>query len=129
MRSRRRRVRGLGLRASHRPQAPSPPPALVPPPPRRYRAGQRFGKHIDESNDLGGGVFTVFTLLLYLSSCRGGETAFYGPRGRQLCAVAPQPGMALLHMHGDDCLEHEGAAVTGGEKWVLRSDVAFRRRR
>ncbi|KAI8466115.1 MAG: oxidoreductase [Monoraphidium minutum] len=57
---------------------------------------------------------------------RGGETVFYGDRGRVLAAVAPQPGLALLHLHGEDrCLEHEGTQVLAGTKYVLRSDVVF----
>lgn len=40
-------------------------------------------------------------------------------------AVAPQAGMALLHLHGEECLEHEGAVVRSGVKYVLRSDVIF----
>lgn len=134
--------------------------------------GQRFGRHIDESNDLGGKRYTQYTLvsptavpcwavwlpaclparalareqaapracphtllaatsrrpqLIYLSACGGGETKFYGSRNRVLASVVPQPGLALLHKHGDYCLEHEGAAVTAGVKYVLRSDVVFRR--
>ena len=101
----------------------------------RYDRGQRFGKHIDESNDLGGGRYTQFTLLIYLSPCGGGQTIFYGGGGgggrrgsRQLAAVSPAPGLALLHRHGACCLEHEGAAVTAGCKYVLRSDVVFQER-
>jgi hypothetical protein len=131
--------------------------------------GQAFGKHIDESNELGAGLYTQYTLLVYLSRCSGGETIFYGERvsvamiakmcdvrchprvpvtclafigpdqspsppracagnrNRRLATVVPQPGLALLHRHGDECLEHEGAAVTGGTKYVLRSDVVFQR--
>ncbi|KAL4457534.1 hypothetical protein ABPG75_012399 [Micractinium tetrahymenae] len=91
----------------------------------RYRPGQRFGRHVDDSNELGGGRFTQYTLLIYLSSCGGGETVFYGSRNRRLLSVAPAPGLALLHKHGDCCLEHEAAAVTAGCKYVLRSDVVF----
>jgi hypothetical protein len=111
--------------ASCRRQLPTPhvlPPRAAPSPP------QKFGRHIDESNELGGGRYTAYTLLIYLSSCGGGDTIFYGGRNRRLAAVAPQPGLALLHRHGDDCLEHEAAAVTGGVKYVLRSDVVFQRR-
>lgn len=39
--------------------------------------------------------------------------------------MTPQPGLALLHRHGDECMEHEAAAVTAGIKYVLRSDVVF----
>ncbi|KAF5839012.1 hypothetical protein DUNSADRAFT_1788 [Dunaliella salina] len=162
----------------------------------RYEKGQRFGKHVDESTDLGDGRHTRFTLLIYLSgqlhqgirqqssapddgvrkgkrsntstpstkqaghlrqpppsppsrpsaghasgaeppgaqsdTCAvqplvGGETIFYGgPAGKQMVAsVRPAPGLALLHMHGDNCLEHEAVAVHQGRKYVLRSDVVF----
>ncbi|CAL2243607.1 unnamed protein product [Prunus armeniaca] len=66
----------------------------------RYKVGQRFGRHIDESNDLGDGKRTHYTLLIYLSGgfkpkatndktspkdsssepLVGGETVFYGSR-------------------------------------------------
>lgn len=91
----------------------------------RYRPGQRFGRHIDESNDLGGGRFTLYTVLVYLTTPgRGGETVFY-KRGKTLAAVSPRAGLALLHRHGRDCMLHEGAEVLSGEKWVLRSDVVY----
>lgn len=55
---------------------------------RRYVQGQRFGRHFDDSVDLGHGRVTAYTLLVYLSGgCGGrgspeqlvgGETAFYG---------------------------------------------------
>jgi hypothetical protein len=93
----------------------------------RYVKGQRFGRHIDESTHCGHGNWTKFTLLIYLSSCGGGETMFYGLRRKRPLAVTPSPGLALLHLHGEDCLEHEGAAVTSGVKYVLRSDVVFKR--
>ncbi|MBA0684630.1 hypothetical protein Goari_026207, partial [Gossypium aridum] len=68
----------------------------------RYKVGQHFGQHIDESVDLGEGKHTVYTLLVYLSGAAktkdksdsknmkdcasepivGGETVFYGSRNR-----------------------------------------------
>jgi len=53
----------------------------------RYVAGQRFGKHMDDSVELGSGRTTAYTLLVYLSGgeaaagrarLAGGETVFYG---------------------------------------------------
>jgi hypothetical protein len=93
----------------------------------RYNStGQRFGRHIDEScwvqKPRGE---TQYTLLIYLSSVVGGETIFYDDRNRKLASVMPQAGLALLHRHGDECLDHEGAAVRNGVKYVLRSDVVF----
>mmetsp|Transcript_27019 Transcript_27019/g.86833 ORF Transcript_27019/g.86833 Transcript_27019/m.86833 type:complete len:99 (-) Transcript_27019:1202-1498(-) len=95
----------------------------------RYEKGQRFGKHIDEEVDLGGGAVTGYTLLVYLSGAEaglsGGETAFYDDYSRLVAKVPPVAGTALLHLHGEDCLEHEGMEVREGSKYILRSDVVF----
>lgn len=72
----------------------------------RYKAGQRFGRHIDESVDIGEGKRTHYTLLIYLSGGAksktkvdkdsqdslseilvGGETVFYGPRNALVAEV------------------------------------------
>lgn len=46
-------------------------------------------------------------------------------RGRVAVSVQPKAGLMLLHLHGNDCLEHEAAPVTAGVKYILRSDVVF----
>ncbi|KAK6117749.1 hypothetical protein DH2020_048510 [Rehmannia glutinosa] len=112
----------------------------------RYTAGQRFGRHIDESVDLGEGRRTYYTLLIYLSGVPGktkakskndntsqdsldplvgGETVFYGPRNALVAEVPPTEGTALVHIHGDKCMLHEARNVSKGIKYVLRSDVVF----
>jgi hypothetical protein len=49
-----------------------------------------------------------------------------GARGRCVASITPSPGLALLHLHGEErCLEHEARAVLCGSKYVLRSDVVF----
>ena len=103
----------------------------------RYRPEQFFDKHYDESNrlDVGEpsiGAKTTWTLLIYLSRCEGGETVFYpeGPKNGPIpepIVAEVEPGLALLHRHGDDCLLHEGREVKGGEKWVLRTDLVVKR--
>lgn len=104
----------------------------------RYRPGQFFDKHYDESNKIQFGkdkmpAKTTWTLLIYLTTCQGGETAFY-PEATKKGVAPPDPivvgletGMALLHKHGDECLYHEGKEVLSGEKWVLRSDLVVQR--
>lgn len=112
----------------------------------RYRQGQYFDQHYDESNTVtvqGSEPVrarTTWTLLLYLTSpangCIGGETVLYPepylPPGKKSKKdrIQPEPmvvkletGMALLHKHGKDCLLHEGREVVQGEKWVIRSDL------
>ncbi|KIV82428.1 hypothetical protein PV11_04543 [Exophiala sideris] len=104
----------------------------------RYRPGQFFDKHFDESNKLQFGedkipARTTWTLLIYLTTCEGGETAFYpealkkGEKTPEPIVVGLEAGMALLHKHGEDCLFHEGKEVKSGEKWVLRSDLVVQR--
>ncbi|CAI7585942.1 unnamed protein product [Penicillium pancosmium] len=107
----------------------------------RYSPGQFFAQHYDESNAL---TFlppsstksvparTTWTLLIYLTTCSGGETVFYPEPTREdpnpePISVAPETGLALLHRHGDHCMLHEGMEVTSGEKWVLRSDLVVAR--
>lgn len=99
----------------------------------RYHVGQRFGRHIDESAELGDNRCTLYTLLIYLTgggtndntSLVGGETVFYDNRGRVVAEVAPIQGMALLHLHGHRCMLHEARAVRKNVKYILRSDVIF----
>uniref|UniRef100_A0A7S2Z9G1 Fe2OG dioxygenase domain-containing protein n=1 Tax=Rhodosorus marinus TaxID=101924 RepID=A0A7S2Z9G1_9RHOD len=97
----------------------------------RYIEGQRFGKHVDESHDGENGERSVFTLLIYLNheGLRGGETVFYkGNYGDKLAlSYAPRAGSLLLHGHGSRCMVHEGKAVIEGQKYVLRTDVMYRR--
>lgn len=104
----------------------------------RYKEGQRFGPHIDESVDLGGGCRTEYTLLVYLNGhgktngnkntgqqLLGGETVFYAGRKGVSIEVAPIAGMALFHIHGEQCMLHEARLVSKGIKYILRSDVVF----
>ena len=105
----------------------------------RYRPGQFFDRHYDESNRLSFGedkipARTTWTLLIYLSTCEGGETVFHPESSGRKGEISPDPividleaGTALLHRHGEDCILHEGREVRKGEKWVLRSDLVVRR--
>ena len=77
---------------------------------------------------------TTWTLLIYLSTCVGGETVFYPEipskskhKLQGEIVVQPEVGMALLHKHGQECLLHEGRVVEDGEKWVIRSDLCVKR--
>ncbi|KAI3930650.1 hypothetical protein MKX01_037096 [Papaver californicum] len=91
------------------------------------------------------GQRTYYTLLIYLSGGSGqetkaelssekdsfveplvgGETVFYGPRKGVVVEVAPTEGMALFHLHGDNCMLHDARNVAKGVKYVFCSDVIF----
>ncbi|KAG3034646.1 hypothetical protein PC121_g4988 [Phytophthora cactorum] len=104
----------------------------------RYNTGQRFGCHVDQSDvDRITGYHSRFTVLVYLndstdSDLQGGNTIFYvneagAKEEKVVLSVAPETGSALVHGHGDRCLLHEGALVTRGAKYLLRTDVMYSR--
>ena len=91
----------------------------------RYVTGDRFGAHVDERVEVEGRR-SEYTMLVYLSeNVTGGDTIFYDARGRERARVSPKIGRALYFRHGAELPEHEGEAVRGGVKYVLRSDVLF----
>ena len=87
----------------------------------RYHPGQRFAPHFDGTFARSDDEYSRLTLIVYLNDdCDGGETDF-PELGR---TVRPRTGSALLFQHA---LLHEGCAVTRGVKYVVRSDVMYRR--
>jgi hypothetical protein len=71
------------------------------------------GEHLKEASRL--------TFMVYLNEdFGGGATEFDFPKE----TVRPREGMALVFDHG---LQHQGAEVTRGTKYVLRSDVMYAR--
>jgi hypothetical protein len=84
----------------------------------RYRPGQRFRHHTDGVHTAANGDFSQFTLLVYLNDdFDGGATEF------TRLVVRPEGGAALIFHHQ---IEHAGAEVLSGVKYVLRTDVMYR---
>lgn len=86
----------------------------------RYTEGQYFKWHSDGPFMRSAAELSLFTAMLYLNDgFEGGTTDFqFGP------SIAPRRGMLLLFEHS---LVHQGASVLRGCKYVLRTDVMFRR--
>jgi predicted 2-oxoglutarate/Fe(II)-dependent dioxygenase YbiX len=74
----------------------------------RYTEGQLFGRHIDETVDLGDGSRTYCTLLVYLSgkggakdsseqAFVGGETVFYDQQGGVVAEVLKFQNISLCN--------------------------------
>lgn len=83
----------------------------------RYDAAQQFTWHYDGTVRLPGGRVSILTFMVYLNdNFTGGSTDFSWD------SVRPRAGMALVFPHR---LRHQGAPVTSGLKYVLRSDVMF----
>jgi hypothetical protein len=91
----------------------------------RYTAGQTFKKHRDGSFQRQKGEESWLTLMVYLNEeYSGGRTRFWFAGNAEETVVAPVTGTALIFMH--DRL-HEGETVTAGVKYVLRTDIMYRK--
>ena len=89
----------------------------------RYDVGQKFAPHLDGSFRRENGEESQLTFMVYLNDdFSGGETNFFFPAPVGTVRVVPKRGMALLFVHR---VEHEGASVLEGRKYVLRSDVMY----
>jgi predicted 2-oxoglutarate/Fe(II)-dependent dioxygenase YbiX len=86
----------------------------------RYTEGQYFKWHSDGPFIRSPEELSLFTAMVYLNDdFEGGTTDFqFGP------SVVPRRGMLLLFEHS---LVHQGAPVLRGCKYVMRTDVMFRR--
>jgi predicted 2-oxoglutarate/Fe(II)-dependent dioxygenase YbiX len=91
----------------------------------RYDPGQRFEWHLDGYFERENGERSLYTVLFFLNDgFEGGETRFRvrDSDGPQTVGVKPITGHALIFRHE---LLHEGAAVTAGRKYILRTDVMY----
>jgi predicted 2-oxoglutarate/Fe(II)-dependent dioxygenase YbiX len=85
----------------------------------KYYPGQQFKPHRDGSYERDYMEFSLFTFMIYLNgNLKGGTTRF------ENCEVKPETGKALIFKHD---LVHEGVKVKSGVKYVLRTDVMYRR--
>ena len=92
----------------------------------RYDPGQQFAPHYDGAFVRGPDEESKLTFMVYLNEgFAGGETNFYdGWSAAPRLSVRPECGKALVFVHRQ---LHEGAAVVRGRKYVLRTDVMYRR--
>ena len=95
----------------------------------RYDVGQQFDWHRDGSFERPNGERSHFTFMVYLNDdFEGGATSFsddgfgFGVSG--MLRITPAKGMGLLFHHP---IVHRGDPVTAGRKYVLRTDVMYRR--
>lgn len=85
----------------------------------RYQSEQFFKLHLDGTFRRSPDEESALTFLIYLNDdFAGGHTDFMWE------TVAPRAGMALVFPHR---LMHQGSSVTAGVKYVLRTDVMYRR--
>lgn len=87
----------------------------------RYREGQQFTRHRDGAWAPSVNERSWLTVMLYLNDAgefTGGATRFDDG------SVPPREGQAIIFDHRE---WHDGEAVTAGVKYVMRTDVMYRR--
>jgi len=90
----------------------------------RYREGQQFTKHRDGAWAPSADERSWLTVMLYLNDAGefvGGATRFFDDAPE---SIAPREGQAIVFDHRQ---WHDGEAVTKGVKYVMRTDVMYRR--
>jgi hypothetical protein len=89
----------------------------------RYQPGMKFAPHTDGAYQRNDDERSFYTFLIYLNEVEeGGETNFLV---EPALAIEPKPGLGVVFQHP---ITHEGAIVLKGKKYVLRSDVMYRRK-
>ena len=87
----------------------------------RYREGQSFKPHIDGAFKRNEDEISLITALIYLSEdFEGGETYLISDNEK----IVPKKGMLLLFDHK---ILHAGMPVISGTKYVIRTDVMYRK--
>jgi predicted 2-oxoglutarate/Fe(II)-dependent dioxygenase YbiX len=85
----------------------------------KYQPNQRFKRHIDGRFKRNDREESRITFMIYLNEdFEGGATIF------DEISIQPKTGMALCFIHEQ---KHEGSPVISGIKYVLRSDVMYRK--
>jgi len=87
----------------------------------RYEYGQQFKVHVDGPHRRDNGERSWVTAIIYLNDdFDGGSTQFLDP----FEIVNPETGSMLLFKHRQ---LHQGDPVTKGRKYVMRTDIMYKR--
>lgn len=99
----------------------------------KYYPGHRFGAHCDANFYRSDGEMSFYTVNVYLNAvdaAHGGHTRFYTDRNTIDLSVQPEPGLAVLFLQPPRAmLRHDGDELRSGVKYLLRTDVMYRRER
>lgn len=96
----------------------------------KYVNGQHFSPHYDADFARSSTEKSFLTFMIYLNDVvenDGGATVFLKPRHQvgRLKSINPSTGMVLCFSHD---IYHEGEMFRGSAKYLMRSDVMYRKR-
>merc|ERR1719247_844141 len=112
----------------------------------KYKEGHRFGAHVDANFARGGEqeIMSLFTVNIYTNTVaieNGGKTRFFAEdeKDKPRCRghkdkhadllLQPEAGLAALFLQNPqpEAPLHDGEMLLGGFKYLLRTDVMYRR--
>jgi len=100
----------------------------------KYKKGQGFAKHVDKQTLMAQTYQTMFTVNIYLndiSTENKGRTRFYGKRGGLGKPIAASGGVAgsvaiFPQTYNEEISPwHDGQMLSGGLKYLMRTDVIY----
>lgn len=95
----------------------------------KYVAGHYFGPHTDGSYAVTSDDRSIMTCMFYLNGTDefdGGLTNFIEYKKRSLkYSIKPEPGLCVIFPQANLDFYHEGTKVTGGLKYIMRTDVMY----
>ena len=96
---------------------------------RRYYSGDVFQEHVDTCYTESDTLRSFYTVNIYLNDAfEDGRTRFFDDDHGLTFCVQPKPGLALIFAQpAFRFYPHDGERVTGGTKYLIRSDVMYRR--
>ena len=113
----------------------------------KYKPGHRFGAHVDANYARGDDEMTLLTVNVYTNTVateHAGRTRFFAEDQKERervnpaktdrlvdLAVQPEAGLAVLFLQNPqpEAPLHDGEELLGGFKYLLRTDVMYRRER
>lgn len=95
----------------------------------RYLPGQYFNKHLDGVHFRSKNLQSKLTFMVYLNNSKeyeGGRTLFFNSKEDDtiIQSFLPEEGDLIIFDHN---LWHSGEEVLSGEKYILRSDILYRK--
>lgn len=107
----------------------------------KYHIGARFGAHVDANFARDDDEMSLLTVNIYTNTCNpedGGKTRFYATSAVHRAtpgeahidlAVRPEAGTAMCFLQNPqpEAPLHDGEVLAGGVKYLLRTDVMYRR--
>ena len=95
----------------------------------RYTEGQFFTKHYDEQVEHNG-MKSFYTMMIYLNEVKneqGGETRFFTNDVEEKLDFVVQPTQGCAILLWQQGTLHDGAPLLHGRKYILRTEVMYRR--